>query len=94
MKPDPSPSPTDLSVEQVRLLLAQQGYVIPEIELVEVTASVNALIEGLTHMEAYGTLENEPWPTLVGYVEMPKGATSPRSADAGATSAGGNDRAR
>ena len=57
----------DLSLEQVRLMLKQQGYVIPEVELVEVTASVNALIEGLTRLEGYGELQNEPWPVLVGY---------------------------
>lgn len=60
-------SDTDLSLEQVRLLLAQQGYVIPEEELLEVTCSVNALIEGLTNMKEYGPLENEPWPVLVDY---------------------------
>ncbi|HNQ98906.1 MAG TPA: hypothetical protein PKN52_02830 [Trueperaceae bacterium] len=49
-------------------MLKQQGYVIPEEELVEVTASVNALIEGLTHLEGYGELQNEPWPVLVGYL--------------------------
>ncbi len=58
----------DLDIEQVRLILKQQGYVIPEEELVEVTASVNALIEGLTHLEGYGELQNEPWPVLVGYL--------------------------
>jgi hypothetical protein len=57
----------DLDLEQVRLMLKQQGYVIPEVELVEVTASLNALIEGLTHLEQYGELQNEPWPVLVGY---------------------------
>jgi hypothetical protein len=58
----------DLDLEQVRLMLKQQGYVIPEVELVEVTASLNALIEGLTHLEQYGELQNEPWPVLVGYL--------------------------
>ncbi len=57
----------DLDLEQVRFMLKQQGYVIPEEELVEVTASLNALIDGLTHMEQYGELQNEPWPVLVGY---------------------------
>lgn len=60
-------SPTDLDLEQVRFLLKQQGYVIPEEELVEVTASLNALIGGLSNMEQYGELQNEPWPVLVGY---------------------------
>lgn len=58
---------TDLDLEQVRFLLKQQGYAIPEEELVEVTASLNALIEGLSNMEQYGDLQNEPWPVLVGY---------------------------
>jgi hypothetical protein len=49
-------------------MLKQQGYVIPEEELVEVTASLNALIEGLSNMQQYGPLQNEPWPVLVGYV--------------------------
>lgn len=64
----PDSSSTDLDLEQVRFLLKQQGYVIPEEELVEVTASLNALIEGLSNMEQYGDLQNEPWPVLVGYV--------------------------
>ncbi len=63
----PDSSSTDLDLEQVRFLLKQQGYVIPEEELVEVTASLNALIEGLSNMEQYGDLQNEPWPVLVGY---------------------------
>ncbi len=58
----------DLDLEQVRFMLKQQGYTIPEVELVEVTASLNALIEGLVHMEGYGSLQNEPWPVLLGYV--------------------------
>ncbi|MBX3142769.1 MAG: hypothetical protein KF813_03350 [Trueperaceae bacterium] len=58
----------DLDLEQVRFLLAQQGYTIPEEELVEVTASLNALIEGLSDMKQYGPLQNEPWPVLVGYL--------------------------
>ena len=58
----------DLDLEQVRFMLKQQGYVIPEEELVEVTASLNALIEGLSDMQQYGPLQNEPWPVLVGYV--------------------------
>lgn len=64
----PDSSSTDLDLEQVRFLLKQQGYVIPEEELVEVTASLNALIEGLSNMEQYGDLQNDPWPVLVGYV--------------------------
>jgi len=60
--------PLDLDLEQVRFLLKQQGYVIPEVELVEVTASLNALIEGLSNMQQYGPLQNEPWPVLVGYL--------------------------
>ncbi|HET9028133.1 MAG TPA: hypothetical protein VFN07_11445 [Trueperaceae bacterium] len=67
MTPEATDSALDLDIEQVRFLLKQQGYVIPEEELVEVTASLNALIEGLSHMEHYGELQNEPWPTLVGY---------------------------
>ena len=63
----PDSSPNDLDLEQVRFLLKQQGYVIPEEELVEVTASLNALIQGLSNMEQYGELQNEPWPVLVGY---------------------------
>lgn len=59
----------DLGLEQVRFMLKQQGYVIPEEELVEVTASLNALIEGLSDMQQYGPLQNEPWPVLVGYLE-------------------------
>ncbi|HET8986413.1 MAG TPA: hypothetical protein VFN03_11700 [Trueperaceae bacterium] len=58
----------DLDLEQVRFMLKQQGYVIPEEELVEVTASLNALIEGLSNMQQYGPLQNEPWPVLVGYL--------------------------
>lgn len=58
----------DLDLEQVRFMLKQQGFVIPEEELVEVTASLNALIEGLSHMDQYGPLQNEPWPVLVGYM--------------------------
>lgn len=58
----------DLKLEQVRFLLGQQGYVIPEEELVEVTASLNALIEGLSNLKQYGPLQNEPWPVLVGYI--------------------------
>lgn len=58
----------DLDLEQVRFMLKQQGYVIPEAELVEVTASLNALIEGLSDMQRYGPLQNEPWPVLVGYL--------------------------
>ena len=58
----------DLDLEQVRFMLKQQGYVIPEEELVEVTASLNALIEGLSDVQQYGPLQNEPWPVLVGYV--------------------------
>lgn len=60
--------PLDLDLEQVRFMLKQQGYVIPEEELVEVTASLNALIEGLSNMQQYGPLQNEPWPVLVGYL--------------------------
>jgi hypothetical protein len=61
-------SDTDLDVEQVRFLLKQQGFEIPEVELLEVTASLNALIEGLTDMKQYGELQDEPWPVLVGYL--------------------------
>jgi len=61
-------SDTDLDVEQVRFFLKQQGFEIPEMELLEVTASLNALIEGLTDMKQYGELQDEPWPVLVGYL--------------------------
>lgn len=69
MKQTASPNSADLDLdrEQVRFLLKQQGYVIPEEELIEVTASLNALIEGLSTLEEYGSLQNEPWPVLVGY---------------------------
>ena len=69
MNPGAAARDLDLTAEQVRLLLAQQGFAIPEVELLEVTASLNALVEGLTHLEGYGTLQNEPWPTLVGYLD-------------------------
>jgi hypothetical protein len=59
----------DLSVETVTLLLKQQGYQVPERDLLEVTASLNALIEGLTSMNQFDALQNEPWPVLVGYLE-------------------------
>lgn len=59
----------DLDVETVRLLLLQQGYRIPEPDLLEVTASLNALIEGLTALGPLDAVQDEPWPVLVGYLE-------------------------
>lgn len=59
----------DLDVETVRLLLLQQGYRIPERDLLEVTASLNALIEGLTALGPLDAVQDEPWPVLVGYLE-------------------------
>lgn len=61
----------DLEVEHVRLLLRQQGYEIPTEDLLEVTASLNALIEGLSDMSLFGPLQEEPWPVLVDYLGEP-----------------------
>lgn len=60
----------DLSTDQVRLMLSMQGYIVSDVELVEITASLNALIEGLSHMEKYGALENEPWPILIQFGDL------------------------
>lgn len=61
---------TDFDLEQVRRMLRQQGYAVPEAELVEITASLNALIEGLSSgAEQYGPLLEEPWAGLVDYLE-------------------------
>lgn len=70
MHPQSDASDTDFDLEHVRRMLRQQGYTIPEAELVEVTASLNALIEGLTaNAEQYGPLLEEPWAGLVDYLE-------------------------
>lgn len=58
---------SELTPDHVRLLLSMQGYTVPDDDLIEITARTNALVEGLTRLESFGPLENEPWPTPIGY---------------------------
>lgn len=58
----------DLDPEHVRLLLKQQGYAVPDEDLLEITASLNALVEGMADLSRFGPLQEEPWPILVDYL--------------------------
>ena len=57
----------ELTRDHVRLLLSMQGYAVPDDDLLEITARLNALVEGLSQLERSGPLRVEPWPTLIGY---------------------------
>lgn len=56
---------SDLTPEHVRAQLKQVGYEIPELDLLEVTARLNALVEGMAGVEHYTSNAIEPWPTLL-----------------------------
>ena len=53
-----------LSKEQIRLILATQGYDVPEADLVEITARLNAELEGAAALDRLATDDSEPWHTL------------------------------
>jgi hypothetical protein len=54
----------DLTVEQVERILAVQGYAVPEDDLVEITARLNAQLEGAAALDRMATDETGPWYAL------------------------------
>lgn len=53
---------TDLTKEQVELLLGLQGYRVPPRDLEEIAHRLNALMDGIRDLERYGIASVEPWP--------------------------------
>ena len=54
----------DMTVEQVERILAAQGYVVPADDLVEITARLNAQLEGAAALDRMEAEEAEPWHAL------------------------------
>ena len=54
----------DLTVEQVGQILAAQGYTVPDDELVEITARLNAQLEAAAALDHMAGDEAEPWHAL------------------------------
>ena len=54
----------DLSKEQVSLILAAQGYDVPEADLVEITARLNAELEGAAALDRLANDDSGSWHTL------------------------------
>ncbi|UCH27007.1 MAG: hypothetical protein JSV66_05025 [Trueperaceae bacterium] len=54
----------DLTVEQVERILAAQGYDVPADDLVEITARLNAQLEGAAVLDRITTDETESWYAL------------------------------
>ncbi len=63
----------DVTAEQVERILAAQGYAVPEEDLVEITARLNAQLEGSAALDRTAAAEAEPWHAL-----FPFGATRDR----------------
>ncbi len=64
---------SSVTVEQVERILAAQGYAVPEEDLVEITAQLNAQLEGSAALDRTAAAEAEPWHAL-----FPFGATRDR----------------
>ncbi len=54
----------DVTAEQVERILAAQGYAVPEEDLVEITARLNAQLEGAAALDLTAAAEAEPWHAL------------------------------
>ena len=52
----------DLSKTQVVTLLEQQGYEVPEADLMEVVHRINALMDSLKEIDVLDLYHVEPWP--------------------------------
>ena len=61
MAEEPEPSPVGFTTAEVAVLLAAQGYRVPDSDLEEITERLRGLHAGLMAYDAYRPFDVEPW---------------------------------
>ncbi len=81
-QPDPS-----FSQQTVAEMLAMQGYTVPEDDLLEITARLNATCHALVALDDQAPFDQEPWPDVTLGVAAPPATLAAMGTRAPATSA-------